>query len=172
MRALCLLALFGATLSGCCSAHRAWMGDMGNCVSQGGDCCPTPHKSCWFQKLGQSHGGCSCGTSCGSGCGDCGPCGSGCGGCSNDMMSSGMPSGGCSSCAQGQTIYEGTTDSSMSTGTSCPSCQQNQMIPSSGQPASPTPPAPPANPMQNPPEPTTARMMQPCRCNSRCNPCK
>jgi|GEM_PF-5230907 len=171
MRALCLLALIGATLSGCCSTHRAWSDGYGSCVSGCGDCSSNSHKGCLFKKH-SSRGRCShcspCGDSCGFGCGSCetacGSNGDGCSSCSNDMVFEGMASGGCSSCAQGQTVYDGSTYSTMPSSTTCPTCQQNQMIPSPSQSIAPIPPAPPAtpaNPMQNAPEPTAARMMQP-----------
>ena len=166
MRALCLLALIGATLSGCCSTHRAWSDGYGSCVPECGDCNSNSHRGCLFKKK-SACGRCSpCGDPCS--CGSCGSaCGSSCGGCSSgscDQVFDGTSSSGCSSCTQGQTVYDGSTYSSMPSGTLCPTCQQNQMIPTPSQsitPMPPTPPAAPANPMQNAPEPTAARMMQP-----------
>lgn len=171
MRALCLLAMMGVTLSGCVSAHRAWTNELDSCVSPCDECGPQPYKSCLFNKKGLGFRGSrwnSC-DPCGSPCGDCGPCG----GCSPCMTDCGSSSGGCSSCAQGQVIYNGAP---MSGGSSCQTCQQNGMaIPSTpgseysapGQPTPPTPGAPPAAAPQGTPEeqapapePTHARMMQ------------
>lgn len=166
MRALCLVALIGATLSGCASRHRAWTNELDSCVSPCDECGPKPHTSCLFNKKGLLFGGsksCSCG-GCEVSCGDCSPCNSGCGGCSSGMM------GGCSSCAQGQIIYDG---SAMQGGSSCQSCQQNGMAipvtPGSdlsvpGQPGTPIPSTPPAAtpegaPAEQAPEPTQARQM-------------
>ncbi len=177
MRALCLLALIGATLSGCCSTHRAWSDGYGSCVSPGDSCDPcgsscgsSSHKSCLF---GKKSSPCRC-SHCGSACGDCGAFGGGCGSscgadfggcssCGDGMVFDGMPSSsGCSSCAQGQMINQGSF---------CPTCQQNQMNQMSPTPAQssspgmapppPTPPASSASPMANAPEPTEARLMQP-----------
>ena len=165
MRALCLLALFGATLSGCCSAHRAWSDGYNACVPECQDCAPARHRSCLFQKKA-THCRCShcssCGDVCEYGAGDCGtPVGSGC--------------GECSSCAQGQhMVYEGSMDSTYpSMQSTCPTCHQPQMSPMQMSPTqsapSSTPPmeppvAPPANPMTPPPmapEPHQAQMLQP-----------
>lgn len=173
MRALCLLAMIGATLSGCVSPHRAWTNGLDSCVSPCDECGPPQHRSSLFGKKVMRFRGSkwnSCGP-CDTGCGDCGPCGgcspcmSDCGSCSTGMM------GGCSSCAQGQVIHDG---SSMSGGSSCQSCMQNGMsIPvtpgsefsPNGQPATPIPSTPPAavpqgSPTEQAPEPTQARMMQ------------
>lgn len=171
MRALCLLAMMGVTLSGCVSAHRAWTNELDSCVSPCDECGPRPYKSCLFNKKGLGFGGSrwnSC-DPCGSPCGDCGPCGD----CSPCMTGCGSSSGGCSSCAQGQVIYNG---ASMPGGSSCQTCQQNGMaIPSTpgseystpGQQMTPVPGTPPATAPQGTPEeqapapePTHARMMQ------------
>ncbi len=178
MRALCLLALIGATFSGCCSTHRAWTDGYGSCVPQCDGSCPTTHKSCLFKKSSRSRcSSCSpCGSPCGSSCGDCeSGCGSvsggdfaGCSSCAGGQSFDGMSTSECASCAQGQTAYEGSTYSSMPQSSTCPTCHQNQMMSTptimptqSVAPPPPTPPSTPANPMQNAPEPTQARLMQP-----------
>lgn len=165
MRVLCLLALFGATLSGCCSTHRAWSDGYNACVPECQDCAPARHKSCLFQKTSTrcrcAH--CSpCGVASDFGGGDCG---SGCG------STLGSECGGCSHCAQGQMDYEGSMYSmypSMPSPSTCPTCHQPQMsptqsVPSSSSPMAPTvaPPATPENPPPMAPEPHQARMLQP-----------
>lgn len=165
MRTLCLLALIGATFSGCCSTHRAWNDGYGSCVPQRDDSYPTQHKSCLFKKSSGSRY-----SPCGSPCGDCGnacgsPCGSefgDCSSCAGGMSYEGMPSSGCASCAQGQTADDGSTFS-MPQNSTCPTCHQNHMSPTPSQsvaPPPPTPPAAPENPMPSAPEPTVAQMMQ------------
>ncbi len=171
MRVLCLLALIGATLPGCCSAHRAWTTANDPCVPQCDSCQAPQHRSCLFRK--KSHCRCShcssCGTACDMGCGG-GECGT------NYGSIFGSECGGCSSGAQGQTAYEGamspaySTYSSAPQTTTCPTCHQTQMIPMQTAPSPPmTPPAPPAAtpqnpmpmPMPNAPEPSQARLLQP-----------
>ena len=189
MRALCLLALIGATLSGCCSTHRAWSDGYGSCVPQCDSGCPTPHqsclsKSCLFKKT-SSRSRCSscspfgnpCGSDYGSSCEGCGSsCGSdfgGCTSCAGGMMSDGMATGGCASCAQGQTAFDGSTYSLMPESSICPTCHQNHLTPTPSssnysptptQSVAPPPPTPPSTaPIVTPdaPEPSAARMMQP-----------
>ena len=173
MRALCLLALIGATLPGCCcSAHRAWTAAYDPCVPQCDECHTTRHPHGLFHK-NTSRCPCAHCSSCGEGCGfGTGDCATGCG--SDD----GNACGGCSSCAQGQTVYDGTLPpayspySSMPQTTTCPTCHQTHMNPMQTEPAqSPpmTPPAPPAATPYNPPpmplpsapEPEQARMLLP-----------
>ena len=180
MRALCLLALIGATLSGCCSAHRAWSEGYDACVPQCDACQAAPRKSCWFQKK-LARPGCSCssrGNPCGlsgGGCGSsCGGSFEGCSSCGEGVISDGMVSSGCASCQQGQTVYEGSMYSATPQSSTCPTCHQTHMNPEMSSPApayspaesppmTPPPMTPPAAsaPMPEPaPEPHQARMLQ------------
>jgi hypothetical protein len=168
MRALCLLALIGATLPGCCcSAHRAWKAAYDPCVSQGDDCHITCHQ-CGRVKKKSTRCRCAHCSACGEAGGfDVGNCATGCGSpCGNEC-------GGCSSCDPGQMACDGSLPpaySSMPHTSTCPTCDQTQMSPLQTEPAhSPpmTPPAPPAAtpynppPMPSAPEPEQARLLQP-----------
>ena len=168
MRALCLLALIGATLPGCCcSAHRAWKAAYDPCVSQQDDCHTTPHRRGLFKKKSSR---CRC-AHC-SQCGETGGCGTG--DCATECGSqSGYECGECSSCDQSQMACDGSQPYAYSTApqtTICPTCQQPQMNSMQAEPAqSPpmTPPAPPVAipqnpmPMPTPPDPYQTQLLQP-----------
>lgn len=151
MRVLCLLALIGATLSGCCSTHRAWREGFDSCVPQC-DSCHSHSRNC--NKRSGLFSPCS--DSCG------GECGSGCDGCASGGGFETYSSGD-----QGQTVYDGSAYSSMPQSMTCPSCQQThqiQMAPTPAPSSSGPPPTPPAareNPMQETAEPHQARLLQP-----------
>lgn len=163
MRVLCLLALIGATFSGCCSPHRSWTKGFSACVSQGDGCQAPRQKSSLFRKKNS--------------CSRCSHCYDSCsGGCATEMEYLGATPGGCSSCAQGGMVYgdsqysDYSTEGAMPNAGTCPTCHQSHMIPQEFAPApmqqstpiAPTPPAaplPPEQPMP-PAEPHQARMQQ------------